>query len=167
MEFAKWIAVKHFFSSQGLRAVGDWTRQSLGIFSNFKQLRCSWGGKKSPPTQRVAFMEISSSSSEIQKHFSFGTWGVVPLWWHSAPYGTMWVNRCTLNRRQSAHELCHGLGAISLSPTCRGRERRHCSRVHSRAFCKMTHLLEGWISGYWNTNPRCLVPHKRYMISTS
>lgn len=77
MDFAKWITVKHFFSSQGLAGMVDWTRQAVGIFSNFKWLQyCSWGGK-SPLTQRVSFMEISNNS-EIQEAFHVAPEEVIP-----------------------------------------------------------------------------------------
>ena len=84
-------------------------------------------GEKSPPTQRASFMKISKGS-EIQKCFSSATWIGAPSWWHSAP---LWANRCELSRRQSSKELWPGLRAISLSSTCRQRERRHWAAEHT------------------------------------
>lgn len=69
MEFAKWIAVKHFFSSQGLRAVGDWTRQSFGIFSNFKQLRCSWGGRKARQHKELHSWKLAAAAQKSRSTF--------------------------------------------------------------------------------------------------
>ena len=49
--------VKHFFGSQGLAGIVDWTRQSLGMFSNFKQLQCcSWRGGVGKPTNTKSFI---------------------------------------------------------------------------------------------------------------
>lgn len=131
----------------------DWTRQSLGIFSNVKWLQhCLWGGKKSPPTQRVLFMEISKGS-ENQKCLSSGTWRGAPFW-HSAPLWYSVSKQVPIEQRQSSKELCPGLRAISLSSICRWRKRRHLVAVYASML--FTKWLIYWKheSVYWNTNPK-------------
>lgn len=101
-----------------------WTRRSLGIFSNFKWLQhCLWG-KKARQHKKLHSWK-SAKSQKSSSAFHLAPEEVLPYNGIQLLRGAVWANRCVLNRRRSSEELCPGLRAISLSSTCRGRERRH------------------------------------------
>ena len=103
----------------------DWTRQSLGIFSHFKWWPHGWWGKKAHQHKELHSWKLAKAQK------SKSAFHLPPEWVLPSDGIQLLCEQTGANWAGDNEELWPGLRAISLSSTCRQRERRHWAAEHT------------------------------------